>query len=68
MNNKIYALFTDEIVCPYCGYEVSDSWECPDEDDEMYCDNCGKEFSYVRNIEVIYVRNIEVTYSSYKLD
>ena len=29
-------------------------------DDEMYCDNCGKEFSYVRNIEI--------TYSSYKLD
>ena len=60
MDNEIDALFTNEIVCPYCGHEISDSWECPDADDELYCDNCGKEFSYIRNIEV--------TYSSYKLD
>ena len=35
MDNEIDALFTNEIVCPYCGHEISDSWECPDEDDEM---------------------------------
>ncbi len=48
--------YTREVVCPYCGYEFSDSWEfdsrnnCGVED----CGECGKEFSWVRDVEVTY--------------
>jgi DNA-directed RNA polymerase subunit RPC12/RpoP len=37
---------TDEIVCPYCGYEFTDSWEFNDTQDEQHveCCDCGKEF------------------------
>lgn len=54
--------YTDEITCPYCGYEMSDSWEMSDTDDEQECYNekCGKLFSYERIVEV--------TYSSSKID
>lgn len=58
--NKISTIFTEEIVCPYCGHEFGDSWECEDRDDNMCCDNCGKEFTYERCVEV--------TYCSYKND
>lgn len=58
--SKIDNMFTEEIVCPYCGYEFKDSWECEDSDDEMYCEYCEKEFTYERHVEV--------TYCSYKND
>lgn len=45
---------TSEIVCPWCGYEHSDSWECADSDDEFECAECGKPFSYTREVEVTY--------------
>ena len=35
---------TLEIVCPYCGYEFIDSWEVPDGEDVLECDDCEKEF------------------------
>ena len=37
---------TDEVICPYCGYEFSDSWEFNGTQDEQHveCDECGKEF------------------------
>jgi len=42
--------FTNEIVCPYCGYEFSDSWEYLDpsndshdgEEIDVECLECGK--------------------------
>jgi DNA-directed RNA polymerase subunit RPC12/RpoP len=46
--------FTDEIVCPWCGYEQSDPWEMYDSDDECECGNCEKIFSYERHVEVTY--------------
>ena len=46
--------YTDNIVCPWCGEEQSDSWECCDWDDECECDYCGKVFEYERNTEVTY--------------
>lgn len=46
--------FTEEIVCPWCGEEQSDSWECCDWDYEYECMNCGKMFEYERNVEVTY--------------
>lgn len=36
----------DEITCPYCGEQESDSWERIDSDpDEVDCESCGKTFS-----------------------
>ena len=50
--------YTREIVCPYCGYMQGDSWEWnmneADDWDECECDNCGKIFFAVRNIDVSY--------------
>ncbi|GGN64422.1 hypothetical protein [Oceanobacillus indicireducens] len=46
--------WTDEITCPWCGYELGDSWELADSDDECECNNCDKIFSYERHIEVTY--------------
>ncbi len=36
---------TDEITCPYCAYEFSDSWECADADnDNRECPRCDNTF------------------------
>lgn len=37
---------TDEIVCPYCGYEFSDSWEFDmnHNSTKIKCAECNKEF------------------------
>ena len=56
--SNIDCRFTDEVVCPYCGQKFSDSWELDDSDDEMYCDECEKDFAFERHVIV--------TYSSYK--
>ena len=45
--------FTDEIVCPYCGYKSRDSWELPDDGIEE-CEVCYKEFTFDRNVTVDY--------------
>ncbi len=45
--------FTDEIVCPHCGNEGQDSWECSDEG-ESVCEECRKGFDFVRNTSVTY--------------
>ena len=45
---------SNEITCPHCGSEVSDSWECSDSDDNYSCDTCGSVFSYEREVEVTY--------------
>ena len=37
---------TYDLVCPYCGEEESDSWECGDSDDDHVCGHCGKHFKY----------------------
>lgn len=46
--------YTNEITCPYCGYEDNDSWEEDDENDEYECPGCGSIFSYQRNVTVEY--------------
>ena len=46
--------YTHEIVCPNCGDEHLDSWECEDEDPEMYCYECHCIFSMTRNTTVTY--------------
>ena len=47
--------YTDEVVCPHCGYEFSDSWEMPESDDAVDCPDCHEVFSMERNIEITYV-------------
>ena len=37
---------TENIVCPYCGWEDVDSWEAPNEDKHAYCPECDKTFEY----------------------
>lgn len=46
--------YTSNIICPYCGYEDIDSWECSEEDDEHECGECGSTFSYQRVVTVEY--------------
>lgn len=46
--------YTEQITCPYCGYENSDSWEAGDDEDEYECPRCGSVFSYQRNVTVEY--------------
>jgi len=45
---------TDEITCPWCGYEDGNSGECDDSDDEYECGQCGGIFSYERDVIVTY--------------
>jgi hypothetical protein len=45
--------YTNEVVCPYCGYVENDSWEC-DDDGEMECGSCEKPFDMTRHKSVSY--------------
>ena len=45
---------TDNITCPYCGYEDGDSWEADESNDHYECPNCGCYFSYEREVSVSY--------------
>lgn len=46
--------YTDEIVCPHCGYEHTDSWERESNSGDAKCHHCSKDFFYERNISVSY--------------
>ena len=50
--------YTDEIVCPYCGYEFNDSYEYGDDDTVdiglVECQECEKEFYTTRNFIITY--------------
>lgn len=54
MTNKIDHKYTNQIICPYCGYEEHDSWEIRGDNGEHECGDCGKEFQYERIVTVIY--------------
>lgn len=58
MSKDINCTDTEEVVCPYCGYEFEDSWEFVDEE-ITECGECGKEF--------IISEYVDVTYSTSKL-
>lgn len=45
-NNKIDHVMTRNVVCPYCGYEDSGSWELKGEETE--CQSCGKKYGFER--------------------
>ena len=46
--------YTQNIKCPYYGYEDRDSWECGDSDEEHECGECSGTFSYERVVTVEY--------------
>lgn len=67
MPKEFYHEDTKEIVCPYCGYTMSDSWEMG-EDGSWTCDECNNEFIYQRNVFVSYTsRKKECKTHSYKV-
>lgn len=45
--------YTEQIKCPFCGYEESNSWEF-DDDGTHECGRCGGEFSWERIVTVEY--------------
>jgi transcription elongation factor Elf1 len=44
--------YTDEVICPHCGYEHSDSFEMSEGVRE--CSDCGREFEMERDVAVTY--------------
>lgn len=61
---------TDEIVCPYCDYKFSDSWEydhLPGDGDKARqltnCHSCRKEFFFDVIIETSYTTERKEDYS-----
>ena len=45
--------YTDEITCPYCGYEMGDSWEL-DDSGSRECERCDREFIHERHTQITY--------------
>lgn len=49
-DKEIYHEWTDLITCPYCGYQVIDSWEYDGEGDgesgEILCVRCAENYRY----------------------
>lgn len=43
MKEKKDCEFTDEIICPHCGFESTDSWEISNSS-LIHCGACSKEF------------------------
>ncbi len=37
---------TDNLVCPYCGYEEEECWEFGEESENHMCGDCGKKYSF----------------------
>ena len=46
--------WTEDMVCPFCGAEVQDSWEYEDDRGEVQCYDCGNIFKYERHEIVRY--------------
>ena len=55
MAEEINHEFTQEIVCPYCGYKFSDSWELNDSSGIVQeCHGCEKPFTLEVDFDVTY--------------
>lgn len=48
------SISNDEVTCPWCRHEWGDSWEYADETGTETCEECGKRFTYARDINVVY--------------
>lgn len=44
----------DDIKCPVCGCEISDSWEYSEDSGEEFCYGCGALLEWSREVEVSY--------------
>lgn len=44
----------DEITCPYCGLDFGDSWERDTDHGIERCDDCEKDFKWVRHVSIKY--------------
>jgi predicted RNA-binding Zn-ribbon protein involved in translation (DUF1610 family) len=47
-------IFTNEMICPYCGEEQTDPCEEEDDSGEYECEGCGKIFRYNRHTTIEY--------------
>lgn len=57
VQSKFDCEYTNELVCPYCGEEQSDSWEILSNSDECGdtdCQYCNKNFDYSFSRSVSY--------------
>ena len=46
--------YTDEIVCPYCGYMHDCSWEFDERGGDISCEECHNEFEYEVDYSISY--------------
>lgn len=54
---EIRCQYTQDLVCPHCGYSHGDSWMFQGqsgEENSVGCMSCDKEFFYVTNVEVTF--------------
>jgi hypothetical protein len=51
-NKKTFC--TDEITCPWCGFEYTDSWERESGEGEEECQDCNRKFTFSRHTAVTY--------------
>lgn len=53
---EIDCSYTDEVVCPYCGYKFCDSWDFAFYGDmaDITCNSCEKTFEAYRTVDVSY--------------
>lgn len=61
-NKEIVIGFTEQVICPYCGYEHdgADLASGQDEDIEIKCSECEKKFIYFTHYDVSFCsRGIE---------
>lgn len=64
-NPNVDSEYTREITCPYCGHEMSDSWEYDSGSEdlgEIECEECGKKYYATRNITIDYSTQTKETH------
>jgi len=57
VTNELNHFLTEEIVCPYCGYQHTESYEFFDDmegDEDIECGDCGEEFRGSRIVTIQY--------------
>ncbi len=54
MLSELDTFHTQNIICPYCKYELKDSWEIQSDSGELECEECGAKFFMGREVEIYY--------------
>jgi hypothetical protein len=55
MESKYEEKNEDQITCPYCGWECSDSWDFNSDEEDFECPDCEKHFSIEIRRSVDYI-------------